>query len=162
MKGIVCSLALALFVTSIAPGFAAPLASAPAAIKPAAAPAADAEKQDAAAAGKTLVGEIDAGRLHDTWTEAGPALRARSTETAWVSTLETTRNVVGKVVDRKLKGVGIYDHLEGAPPGEYAAVFFSTSFVNATVDEKAVFQKTDGKWKVVGYFMKKTYTVKLW
>jgi hypothetical protein len=162
MKGIVCLLTLALLVAGTEPGFAAPLTNAPASAKPATTPAADPERRNAAVAGEAFVGEVDAGRLHDTWTEAGPALRTRSTETAWVSTLETTRNVVGKVVDRKIKGVGVYDHLDGAPPGQYAAVFFTTSFANATVEEKAVFQKADGKWKVVGYFMKKTYTVKLW
>ncbi|WP_233511162.1 DUF4019 domain-containing protein [Dyella psychrodurans] len=119
------------------------------------------QERVAYAAAKVFLSEIDAGRFEETWANAGPALKATSNAEAWTAILHVTRSALGEAKDRKIKGFGFTDHLANAPPGEYAAIGFETTFVNATVEEKVVFQKDQGQWKVVGYFISKQFKAQL-
>ncbi|SFR95058.1 Protein of unknown function [Dyella sp. OK004] len=121
----------------------------------------EAQEQEAAAAAKAFFNELDADHMEETWANAGPALKATSTSLTWAATLQALRSASGKAITRKVKGYGFTHHLANAPPGEYVAIGFDTKFTNATAVEKVIFQKDQGQWKVVGYFLSKSFTAKL-
>lgn len=69
--------------------------------------------------------------------------------------------VIGYLRPQLLTVRSVPPPIANAPPGEYVAVGFDTTFVNATVEEKVVFQKDQDQWKVVGYFISRQYKVHL-
>jgi hypothetical protein len=119
------------------------------------------QERVAYAAAKVFFSEVDAGRFEETWANAGPALKAASNSEVWAATLRLARSALGEARDRKIMGFGFTAHLANVPPGEYVAVGFETTFVNATVEEKVVFQKDQGQWKVIGYFISKHFNAQL-
>jgi hypothetical protein len=103
--------------------------------------------------------QLDAGRVRETWAVASPVLRSATTQGMWVNGVGAFRSTAGTFKSRKLKGIGFTNTIEGAPPGEYAAVAFSSAFSNTSVEEKVVIRKESDQWRVVGYFMSKTVSI---
>ena len=85
-------------------------------------------------------------------------LRNMTTEGVWATSIRALRSTVGSYKARKLKGIGFTHTLDGVPPGDYAAIGYDSIFSNASVQEKVVVQKEGGEWKVVGYFLTKTFS----
>jgi hypothetical protein len=110
-----------------------------------------------AKAANAFLKRLDAGAAGETWDAASPYLHQLSSQTVWSVGIRTFRGSVGAFKSRKLKGVGFTHTIDGVPAGDYAAVGFDTLFGNSTVEEKVVLHNDHGTWKVMGYFLSKTY-----
>ena len=98
---------------------------------------------------------VDAGDYGDSWTQAGSMFRQAVTADAWAAQVAPIREPLGALVSRTEKGIEMRSELPGAPAGEYAMIAFDTDFANASDRvETVVMAKDDGRWSVVGYFIR--------
>jgi Protein of unknown function (DUF4019) len=113
------------------------------------------EKAGVAAAEKWL-GLVDKGEYAASWKEAATFFRNNVTEQKWEQSSKGVREPLGKLVSRKLGTQKYETSLPGAPDGEYVVMQFDTSFANkkSAVETVTTVLDKDGKWRVVGYFIR--------
>ena len=121
----------------------------------------EAQQTAVAKAASAFLNKLDSGAAQDTWNQASPYLQKISNQTAWATGIQALRSSVGAFKSRKLKGIGFTHTIDGAPAGDYAAIAFDTTFANATVHEKVVLQNSGGAWKILGYFLSKSFKAHL-
>jgi hypothetical protein len=78
------------------------------------------------------------------------------TKEEWKSKLRASRDPLGKMLSRKLKGATYTKTLPGAPDGEYVVVQYESSFEHkqSAVETITPMLDKDGMWRVSGYFIK--------
>ena len=77
------------------------------------------------------------------------------TAEAWAAQAAPIRTPLGAMVRRTEKSVESQTELPGAPRGDYRLISFTTDFANASDrTETFVMAKDDGRWGVVGYFIR--------
>jgi hypothetical protein len=113
------------------------------------------EQAAVAVAASELLLLIDSGKAGEAWEQASPVLKGMAGKATWIAGLGTMRLAVGDKLERQVKAVELVPRLDGAPPGEYAAMLIGTTFSRMRVEEKVFFQKHEGRWKVAGYFLSK-------
>jgi hypothetical protein len=123
--------------------------------------AADAQKPEAAAeaAAQTWLNLVDSGKYAASWDEAAEYFKSKITKSQWEEMLGTARTPLGGVRSRKLAQAEHVTELPNAPKGDYVVIQYSTSFANLPSAIETVvpmLDKKDGKWRVSGYFIKKT------
>lgn len=99
---------------------------------------------------------VDSGKYADSWQEASQLFRAAVTKEQWQSTLQASRDPLGKMLSRKLKSATYTKTLPGAPDGEYVVIQYESSFEHkqSAVETVTPMLDKDGKWRVSGYFIK--------
>lgn len=116
---------------------------------------ADEKTDTAVAAAKEWLALVDGKEYKKSWEEAAPFFKERVTENDWVKMIHLARGPFGDVKSRELKSAKYSTSLPGAPDGEYVVIQFQTAFANkADSVETITPMKTDGLWKVSGYFIK--------
>jgi len=114
------------------------------------------EQQAAVAeAARIFLSRLDKGDVDETWHDASPVIYRYTNQKVWSVGIQTLRDGVGQLRDRKLNGIGFHKAVAGSPPGEYATLVCTTSFSRVTVQEKVVLNLHQGSWKVSGYFLVK-------
>src|SRR5690606_25081019 len=109
---------------------------------------------------KAVAALFDEGRFAESWAMAGPILESQTSEQEWARHVAMLRKPLGAAGKRTIEGFGFPKELEDAPPGEYGLIGVRTDFANAeAVQEKFVFQRVEGEWKLVGYWLSKTFKV---
>lgn len=99
---------------------------------------------------------LDAGEHGKAWDHAAKPFQDLTPRLAFIAGIKSMRGLVGDVKTRSFRAVGFTKELQHAPPGQYAAVFFETTFTNASaVEEKVIFFNQNGQWRLAGYFLKK-------
>ncbi len=112
----------------------------------------DSKAETAALAFATLV---DAGDYTESWKTAGPMFRSAVTADGWAAQVEPVRTQLGTLVSRELLAIEAHTSLPGAPAGDYRMVMFASDFSAApNRTETVVLSKEDGRWGVVGYFVR--------
>ena len=113
------------------------------------------EKAGVAAAEKWL-GLVDKGEYAASWKDAASSFRAQVTEQKWTKMAQSVRGPLGKLETRKLAKEAYRSSLPGAPDGQYVVLEFVTAFANkkSAVETVATVLDKDGKWRVVGYFIR--------
>ena len=113
------------------------------------------EKAAAAAAEKWL-GLVDRGEYAASWKEAASYFRDRVSEQKWAQMSQEVRSPLGKMESRKLAQAAYRTSLPGAPDGQYVVMQFDTSFAKkkSAVETVTTVLDKDGKWRVVGYFIR--------
>lgn len=114
------------------------------------------EKTDAAVtAAKEWLVLVDAKEFKKSWQTAAPFFKERVKEAAWEEMIATVLNPLGKVETRELLGAEFKTSLPGVPDGEYVVIQFKTRFAHKRdAVETITPMKTDGLWRVSGYFIK--------
>jgi hypothetical protein len=109
--------------------------------------------QQSSAAWLTLV---DSGKYADSWQEASQFFKAAVTKEQWQNALRGSRDPLGKMLSRKLKGAAYTKTLPGAPDGDYVVIQYESSFEHkqSAVETVTPMLDKDGKWRVSGYFIK--------
>ena len=100
---------------------------------------------------------VDSGKYAESWQECAQTFQAAVTKQQWQSALRATRDPLGKLLSRKLKGATTYTKtLPGAPDGEYVVIQYESSFERkrAAVETVTPMLDKDGKWRVSGYYIK--------
>jgi hypothetical protein len=119
-----------------------------------------AQQEELVAAVKVVARMLDDGRFAEAWSLVGPSLQSQTSSEEWARNVAMMRKPLGAVERRTGKGFAFPKELDDAPPGEYGLLGASTDFANAkAVEEKFVFQRVGGKWRLVGYSLAKTITV---
>jgi hypothetical protein len=120
-------------------------------------PGTEAQQKLVANAADAFLRQLDSGDIDGTWSQSSPYLQQLSSRAVWSAGIGAFRKTVGPFKSRKLKGIGFTHEVDGVPRGNYAAVAFDTTFSGATVEEKVVLHEDKGDWKVLGYFMSKSF-----
>jgi hypothetical protein len=104
---------------------------------------------------------VDSGKYAESWQECAQIFQAAVTQAAvtkeqWQSALRATRDPLGKLLWRKLKGATYTKTLPGTPDGEYVVIHYESSFEHkqAAVETVTPMLDKDGKWRVSGYYIK--------
>ena len=106
-------------------------------------------------AARSFARHIDAGDYTASWAEAGSMFKQAVTADAWAAQAAPIREPLGAMVSRTEKSIESQTELPGAPRGEYRLISFDTDFSNASGrSETFVMAKEDGRWGVVGYFIR--------
>ena len=117
------------------------------------------QQQSIISAAENVVALMDKNQMGAVWDLSGPMLRNRTSKTTFVTGIFVLRSPLGSPGERKVAGFNFSNKLEGFT-GDFGMIFITTDFENAKeVEEQFVFQKIDGKWKIIGYFISKTYTI---
>lgn len=99
---------------------------------------------------------VDAGKYAESWKEAGETFRNAVTQEQWADAARAVREPLGRLGSRKLQRAVDRTSLPGAPDGEYVVILFDASFANkkAAVEQVVQMKQQDGRWGVVGYFIR--------
>lgn len=118
------------------------------------------QQEEIHAAATAVAALLDEGRYADAWDTVGPLLVAQTNREQWARNLALVRTPLGAPGQRTVAGFGFPESLDDAPPGEYGLVGYRTDFANAAaVEEKFVFQRINGTWKLAGYWLSKKMTL---
>ena len=71
---------------------------------------------------------VDSGKYAESWQECAQIFQAAVTKEQWPSALRATRDPLGKLLSRKLKGATYTKTLPGAPDGEYVVISVRKQF----------------------------------
>ncbi|HXI68763.1 MAG TPA: DUF4019 domain-containing protein [Verrucomicrobiae bacterium] len=117
--------------------------------------ASDADKPVISAAQQWLAG-IDAENYSQSWESASAWFRSVITREQWISTNESVRKPLGRLLSRRFQSSRQMTKVPAMPDGQYLLMRFETSFAEkASATEDVLFvQEKDGQWKSVGYSIK--------
>ena len=115
--------------------------------------------QDTAAAQKAATEWLvllDAGRYAESWTAAASTFKQAVTTDKWQEAVKTARDQVGPLKSRALKQATPAKDPPGAPAGEYIVFQYGSSFErkDTATESVSTVLDTDGRWRVVGYFVR--------
>ena len=99
---------------------------------------------------------VDSGKYANSWDEAAQLFKQAVSKAQWQSALQSTRDLLGKLLSRKVKSATYAKTLPGAPDGEYVVIQYDSSFEHkqAAVETVTPTLDKDGKWRVSGYYIK--------
>jgi len=99
---------------------------------------------------------IDAEKYPQAYTGFSSFFKERMTEEKWTKQVQSARSIFGKFQSRKIKDTTPTTSLPGAPDGNYVVVQYDTTFEKKknAVETVTVILDKDGKWGVVGYYIK--------
>lgn len=99
---------------------------------------------------------IDTNRYSDSWATASSYLKQQIQEGQWTRTLTSHRQPFGPVLSRQHHKTERRHHLPNVPKGEYAVLYFATSFTHKrdALETVVMFQESNGLWKAIGYTIK--------
>ncbi len=85
------------------------------------------------------------------WSAAGKKFQA-----AMADALAKARTPMGSVKSRTIFKTDFTKSFPGAPDGDYALIVYTTSFANKAEGHETLTleRESDGKWRVVGYFIR--------
>jgi hypothetical protein len=99
---------------------------------------------------------IDQHQYQLSWDTASTYLKKAIRESQWERTLTAYRQPLGALISRHHQHTEYRSNLPGVPSGQYAIVYFVSSFQEkADALETVVLTKEpDGTWKTIGYTIK--------
>jgi len=99
---------------------------------------------------------VDSEKYGDSWGMAAIFFKNSVPKEQWISSMETYRKPLGKMIERKLTSNQYMTNIPGAPDGEYVVIQFKTAFENKTevIETITPMLDNDGVWRVSGYFIK--------
>ena len=116
---------------------------------------ADEKTDSAVTAAKAWLALVDAKEYKKSWQEAAPFFKDKVKEEQWSEMIAAARKPLGKTESRELISAEYKTSLPGAPDGEYVVIQFKTSFSDKRDSVETIApMKSDGAWRVSGYFIK--------
>jgi Protein of unknown function (DUF4019) len=99
---------------------------------------------------------VDAGKYDESWDAAGSYFRQAVTKESWRQMVKAARAPLGALRSRSVDSRHEASTLPGAPDGKYVIVQWKASFGNkaAAVETVTCVLEKDGKWRVIGYYVK--------
>jgi len=98
----------------------------------------------------------DAGKMQESWQDAGATFRAAVTPDRWAEQFQAARGPLGALTSRTLAVEQQLNGILGAPPGDYIVRQYHSVYggVKAVVETLTLQREQDGSWRVVGYFIR--------
>jgi Protein of unknown function (DUF4019) len=116
---------------------------------------ADEKTETAVVVAKAWVAMVDAKEYKKSWQEAAPYFKEIVKEEKWEEMIAAVRNPLGKAESRELIAAEYKTSLPGVPDGEYVVIQFKTKFTGKRDSVETITpMKTEGVWRVSGYFIK--------
>jgi len=98
------------------------------------------------------VGLLDAGKLEEAWKQSAPVFRNNLSLEDFTKSIEGSRNVLGKLISRKVRTAQAAHSLPNVPRGQYVVVQFDSVFEKHPAMVETVTTKLIGDtWQVQGY-----------
>lgn len=99
---------------------------------------------------------IDSEKYPEAWKGFSTFFKERMTQAKWEEQIKSARSIFGKLVERKHKSAVATQTLPGAADGDYVVVQYDTAFEKKknALETVTVILEKDGKWGVVGYYIK--------
>jgi hypothetical protein len=95
---------------------------------------------------------VDAGDYTRAYEEEPARLRASTTDTQFIRSMEGRRAPFGRVLSRKFIGAAFTRKLTGSPDGRYESILFRTSFEHKSLAaERVILTQESHQWRVVDY-----------
>ena len=109
--------------------------------------------QAAARAWLVLTDRVDA---QASWNAAGKKFQTAMPVSGWAEALKKTRSPLGALKSRTIFKTTFQKSFPGVPDGEYALIMYTSSYANKADGRETVTleREPDGKWRVVGYFIR--------
>jgi hypothetical protein len=110
----------------------------------------------AQAAARDWLTLTDRGDAQASWNTASSKFRAALPLSGWADALSKKRGPMGAIKTRTALKTSFQRTFPGVPAGDYAEVSYNTSFVNNAHGHESLTleRERDGKWRVVGYFVR--------
>eukprot|EP01022_Parablepharisma_sp_SALTPOND_P021476 TRINITY_DN4255_c1_g1_i1.p1 TRINITY_DN4255_c1_g1~~TRINITY_DN4255_c1_g1_i1.p1 ORF type:complete len:290 (+),score=83.95 TRINITY_DN4255_c1_g1_i1:80-949(+) len=107
-------------------------------------------------AARAWLGLLDQGKYATAWEQAAPLMQKHITKAQWEKRLKEAAAKLGPATERKLIRSQVLDNPPEAPKGKYLILFYAPMFVKSpiTLEQVALRQDAQGKWQVVGYYLK--------
>jgi Protein of unknown function (DUF4019) len=98
---------------------------------------------------------VDGSDYAKSWARAGNLLKSRITAQDFQTKVAPVREPLGAVMERKLIDVKLSNTMPGMQNGKFATVQFNSRFARrATAVETIGLDTENGRWAVIGYFIK--------
>ncbi len=99
---------------------------------------------------------VDAENYSEAWKGFSSFFQERMTLPKWEEQVKSARSIFGKFESRTLKSATPAKTLPGAPDGDYVVIQYDTTFEKKKEALETITLQLgkDGKWGVVGYFIK--------
>jgi hypothetical protein len=99
---------------------------------------------------------VDSGQYAESWKSAAAVFRSAVPQEKWESSMNTTREPLGKLQTRRLDTAKYTTILPGIPAGDYVVLLFESSFEHKAVAQETVIvsREKDKVWRVAGYYIK--------
>jgi len=99
---------------------------------------------------------VDAGKYPEAYKGFAQFFTDRMPLDKWEPQVKSARDIFGKFVSRKLKSATPATSLPGAPDGQYVVLQYDATFEKKQNAVETVTESLgkDGKWGVVGYYIK--------
>lgn len=94
---------------------------------------------------------LDSEAVGRCWEDASLSFKKNVNKEKFVSMVEATRSVWGKLRERRLRAVEFTRDIDGFPPGQYARALFDSTFSQDRMEERLLFHDQGGVWVLAGY-----------
>jgi hypothetical protein len=110
---------------------------------------------DASAAADAWLEHVDAGDEGAGWRGTSSLFRQMVSEEQWAESHGRVTAVLGRPLERELRGTEHRTSVPGAPDGHYVLLTYDTRFERkrAAVETVVAMLDGDGAWRVGGYFV---------
>ena len=105
---------------------------------------------------RAWLGLIDSGEYKESWENASPLFKEKTSEVAWVKSITAIRTPRGAMNARYIATAGSTKSLSGLPDGDYVVLQFYTTFAEKGLAlETITLTKTqDDTWQIAAYEIK--------
>ena len=114
------------------------------------------KEETAIQAAKDWLSLVDEERYGESWETAASFFKNAVQKEQWITSMDSFRKPLGKILKRKIKNSQYMTTLPGVPDGEYVVIQFETSFENkkSSIETITPMLDKDGKWRTSGYYIK--------
>jgi hypothetical protein len=99
---------------------------------------------------------VDGARFGDAWDGAGAKFRGAVERETWEIAATRARGAAGGLISRKLRTAAFTRKLPNAPDGDYVVIQYDTRFEKQGLASESLTteREKDGRWRVVGYWIR--------
>ena len=99
---------------------------------------------------------VDAGKFKQSWENAQPLFKAKTSESQWLKFIDPIRTPRGGITARYIATAASADSWSDYPDGEYVVLQFYTTFVKKGLAMETVIlaKNQDGAWQFLEYSIK--------
>lgn len=101
------------------------------------------------------LGGVDGGNYGVSWDQGATIFKLTMPRDEWNTYLDKVRKPLGSVMSRDILDQRVSKDPKGLPKGDYIVIIYATKFSNGkSANELITLQNEQGKWRVMGYYIK--------
>ena len=98
---------------------------------------------------------VDGSSYGQSWDQGATIFKLTMPREEWNTWLEKVRKPLGSIISREIVDQRVSKDPKGLPKGDYMVLIYSTKFSSGkSANELITLQNEEGKWKVMGYYIK--------